>query len=138
MKQKLISRGLSLLARREYSRRELFDKLQKYSTDKDLINEVLDYFVELNYQDDQRFIECYVRDSINSGYGPIRIKYKIQQKGISSSQINEYLDGLDINWKELAENLIDRRFKDQDLDDRKIMAKVYNFLYSRGFLASDY
>ena len=133
MQRQLIAKALNFLSRREYSRRELLLKLEKFTTEKELIITVLDYLQQQNYQSDQRFVESYVRTSILSGYGPMRIKYKIQQKGISCAEIEEYLANLEINWQELAHQQILRKFGNKDLKDRKVLAKIYNFLYLKGF-----
>ena len=71
-----------MLARREHSRRELTQKLTEKSFEKADIEELLNEFVALNWQSDQRFAESYSRSRLRNGYGPIRIQYELRERGI--------------------------------------------------------
>lgn len=97
---------LRLLARREHSRRELLDKLVLRGFERDECEPVMDVLGEQNWQNDGRFAECYVRQRITSGYGPIRIAYELQQRGIEGIDLDAHAEehggwlnlALDVYW----------------------------------------
>ncbi len=97
-----------MLARREHSRRELTQKLTEKSFEKADIEELLNEFVALNWQSDQRFAESYSRSRLRSGYGPIRIQYELRERGIEL-EIDEVFEELP-DWQVLLNDLHDKKY----------------------------
>lgn len=126
------NQAFRLLARREYSYRELQQRFER-SFCADEVTRVLDYLVEEGYQSDRRFCEIYVRNRLSQGYGLSRIRFDIRQKGIDDSLLSEVLEQEAPDWYELALEVRLRRFPDIDRSDRKRVAKVMRFLLQRGF-----
>ncbi|MCP1316121.1 regulatory protein RecX, partial [Halomonas sp. 707D7] len=75
--------AIQLLARREYSRAELFDRLVKKSFEADDIQTCLDALEEQGLQSDARFAESFVRTRILRGQGVIRIKQELRLRGVN-------------------------------------------------------
>ena len=124
---------LQLLARREYSARELQQKLQD-GHDEENIATVLAQLQAQGLQSDHRYAEMWVRHRRQQGYGPIRIQGELRQKGISSELARECLDdGTD--WFDSARACRERRFGSGRPDDIKARAKQVRFLQYRGFSA---
>lgn len=150
--QEIREKVLQLLARRDYSVRELVTRLAP-KFDPDLVDQVLASFAERGLQSDQRFAENLVRGRINQGHGPIRIQAELKQKGISQPQIEQALEANPVDWYELAVTTCQRRFgspssvqddlqEDNPTDieshtrrkaDLKARAKQMRFLQYRGF-----
>ncbi|WP_445355904.1 regulatory protein RecX [Microbulbifer sp. EKSA008] len=136
--QALFSAALELLTRREHSRHELRQKLAaKFpSADFDTLFERLH---ELNYQSDQRFAEVFARSRVQRGQGPMRIRQELQQRGVCGELIAQALDQLEVDWFELAAEMLQRKYRapmsaelprDQWMKER---ARRQRYLAYRGF-----
>ena len=125
--------AMDLLARREHSRRELKQKLKKRFKDDKLIDEQLDRLAEERLQSDRRFAESFLRQRINRGQGPMRIRQEMRQKGISDSEIDAALEEEQPDWYALAEEVYRRKFGELPPEDIKAKAKRSRFMQYRGF-----
>lgn len=124
---------LRLLARREHSRRELLDKLAVRGFDRDEVEPVVAGLIEQNWQNDQRYAECYVRQRIQAGYGPIRIAYELQQRGIADVDLDIQADEQVGGWQNLAMNVYLRKYDEQRSLSSNEWLKRSRFLQQRGF-----
>jgi regulatory protein len=102
--------ALRYLARREYSRLELFRKLsQKYVSGSD-IQSVLGQLQEQGYQSDDRFTEMFIRTKVRAGNGPFKIKIELREKGICESTALSAFDRQSIDWLQIAHEVKNKRF----------------------------
>jgi regulatory protein len=126
---------IALLARREYSFAELERKLLPLTEDEALVYKVLDWMVEYDYQSDERFANMFVRSRGVSGYGPIRIRLELNQKGIKEYLIeNAFEENInEVNWSDEVDRLIEKKSKNLDFTDMKSRSKVMGYLQRRGF-----
>jgi len=131
----LTNAALGLLARREYSRGELFERLSRRSENAVLVEQVLESLQEQGLQSDQRFVEHFVRYRIGQGKGPIKIRQDLRQKAVSDELIRLHLDQDTEFWSEKAEELYHRKYGQNALKDDKDFAKRLRFMVSRGFQA---
>jgi len=133
---KLRAQALKLLARREHSRTELALKLQRRQWQLSQIEQVLDDFEERNWLNDQRFAEIFARQRRERGYGPLRIKADLHQRGIYRVPAPSEEEG-PIDWIGIATNALERRFGSQagpdSEPDRNLWLKRARFLAQRGF-----
>jgi len=67
------------------------------------------------------------------GYGPLKIKLELKQRGISSDLIAAYLEFNDEIWLETACQAYEKKFGGKLLDSTNERAKRIRFLQSRGF-----
>jgi len=102
--------AMDILSRREHSRYELTQKLRQREFDPDEIEEALDRLQQENLQSDSRFIESYVNSRINAGFGPLKIKHELRQKGVEPERIDNYLHGLTVEWQELMSVQRNKKF----------------------------
>lgn len=130
-KDTLETKAVRLLAHREHSRTELKRKLSKF--DDGSLTNVLNQLEEKGYQSDTRFTEIFVRSRINSGYGPMKIRFDLGQKGIDEVGIAHIMSELSVDWSMLAKQLRERRFGNEIPTDRQEAAKQLRYLASRGF-----
>lgn len=126
--------ALNALSRREHSRLELVQKLHKAGFSNEDIEPLLEDLIKRNWLSEERFIEAFVRYRFNQGYGPLRIRFDLQQKGISGEIIANALLEYQDQWAESAKSLKIRRFGENPPSDQKTKAKQMRFLSSRGFL----
>lgn len=128
--------AIGLLARREYSRAELAQRLRKKAFDEAAINECLDTLIEQGLQSDARFAAVFVRSRILRGQGTIRIKGELRQRGIDQETLSAAFEAVEesenVDWFELARETLARRFESPG-ETPKERARRERFLANRGF-----
>lgn len=132
----MLERGIEeaavrLLAAREHSRSELRRKLSW--ADSDALEEVLGRLAEQGLQSDARFAEQYVAMRIRRGYGPLRIRAELRERGVGDELIREFLPRDDELWRPRVEEAVRRKFGDELPKERRARMKVGRFLQYRGF-----
>ena len=125
--------AVRFLAVREHSTRELHDKLSTRFADTDLIDRVLAGLRQRNLLSDERFTEQYVSLRTRKGYGPLRIRAELAERGIDSALIENWLDPSPRAWAEQMREVARQRFGDASAGDRKEQARRARFLQYRGF-----
>ena len=127
------NRALRLLARREHSRMELWHKLNRRAEDDSQLARVLDHLEAEGWLDDSRFAEVYARQRREAGYGPVRIRAELEQRGVTEAP--EALSSVaEHEWQEAATRQRFRRFGDDGSTlSWKEMGRQSRFLAQRGF-----
>jgi regulatory protein len=123
---------LRLLARREHSRRELLDKLALRGFNRDEVEPVIDEMAEQNWQNDERYTECYVRQRIARGYGPIRIAFELQQRGVTGVDLDSQAEEQG-GWQHLLMDVYRGKYDDEQSLTQNEWLKRSRFLQQRGF-----
>lgn len=126
-------KAMTLLSRREYSRYELYQKLKSQAVSIAVLNEELDRLQDDGYQNDQRFAESFVRQRVSQYWGPKRIVYELQQKGLSKSLINQVMQEMEVDWQELANALMAKKIAVKQPLSPQEQAKWLRFLLNHGF-----
>src|SRR5690554_5183724 len=80
---------ISLLGRRDYSRKELYLKYKDRVESLEDLDIVLEDFAERGWQCDTRFCESFLNSRCYR-YGPIRLRFELSNKGITDAR-----DGLE-------------------------------------------
>ncbi|QPK62702.1 regulatory protein RecX [Methylomonas sp. LL1] len=124
---------LRLLARREHSRRELLDKLALRGFQRDEVEPVIEVLAEQNWQNDDRYAECYVRQRIQNGYGPIRIRYELQQRGIDDADLDAQAEEQGGGWRNLLLDVYIGKYGEEKSLTQAEWLKRSRFLQQRGF-----
>ena len=127
---------MRLLVYREHSRAELRRKLQTRFPDSPEIERVLDGLEQCNYLSDERFVEEYLKSRVRKGYGPLRIKAELQERGIAKDMIGRYLSGYDDQWYQLMQSAASGKLSSTSGCEQKNQQKMARFLEYRGFPAS--
>lgn len=125
--------AMDLLARREHARGELKQKLQKRFPDSELIDEQLDRLAEENLQSDSRYAASLLRQRINRGHGPQRIRQEMRHKGIADTAISAAIEAEAPDWYALAEAAYRRKFGALPPEDIRDKARRSRFMQYRGF-----
>ena len=124
--------AIALLARREYTRSELEERLLRHEHPPEEVSALLDRLAEDNLQSDARFVEHFVRSRIARLQGPRKISAELSGRGVERDMIAQALEESAADWTSLATEALHRRF-DGPGDDMKARAKRQRFLASRGF-----
>ena len=122
-----------MLAGREHSRAELQRKLAARGHTTGAVEKVLDDLQGRGLLDDRRFAEQYARMRVRKGYGPLRIRAELRERGIDTATIGVLLDAGSYDWRELLREVRLKRFGPQKPAVRSEQARQARFLSRRGF-----
>lgn len=125
--------AMDLLSRRDHSHKELFEKLRLRSFEADEIIQALDRLQSENLLNDERFCESYIHYRAKKGFGPIRIRNELVEKGVDSELIQHGLATYESRWSELMQQQRLKRFGADIPDDYKEKMKQARFLQNKGF-----
>ncbi|MBA58739.1 MAG: hypothetical protein CMQ40_06150 [Gammaproteobacteria bacterium] len=128
--------AMDLLARREHSFKELVFKLyRKFENHQVQIIEELERLSSEGLQSDSRLAEDYIYFRSKKGRGPLKIKAELLEKGICAEIIDNAFNESEIDWTQILETTIARKFNvlGSESDDQEEKLKAFNFLRQRGF-----
>jgi regulatory protein len=138
---KIKQRALEWLLSRPHSTKELRDYLYKKKTDKELIEEIVNDFIEKRYLNDENFSRWFAENRRRKNKSNRAISSELYAKGISAvtiqstlSDLNETDSDSSSTEKEALNNLVNK------LSDRpryKDPQKLTSYLISKGFSYSD-
>ncbi|WP_324044175.1 regulatory protein RecX [Aeromonas dhakensis] len=121
------------LARRESAESELARRLRQQGYLEEVIEAVLDYCRGYNWVNDERYGAMAVRAGAAKGHGPLKIRFELRRKGLDDGQIDAAFEQPELDWFELALELLERRANLADLADFKLRMKWLKYLLGRGF-----
>ena len=132
-------RAMNLLQKKDYTEKQLRDKLQEGLYSQELIDEAIDYVKSYRYLDDERYARDYITYHMEMR-SRNRILQDLTGKGISKDVIISIMDELyseseeatgDIEAEQINKLLIKKHF-DNDMD-YKDKQKIMAFLVRRGY-----
>ncbi|MFZ4500801.1 MAG: recombination regulator RecX [Burkholderiaceae bacterium] len=124
-------RAIAALTRREFSRSELFKKLSPLAASPEHVNQVLDGLIQEGLLSDERFAGSVSRLR-GAKYGTARVRYELQQKGISGDTLDAAVKQLKVTESERLEAVWERKFGNPPLEPAE-SARQQRFLAQRGF-----
>jgi regulatory protein len=135
--RKALNTALRILTRRDHSKHELIQKLEARGYAAEIIDDVISQCEQLDYINDERTAQVFIRQLHRKGYGMKRIAFELNLKGLHGKLFQEMVSqsislsderrGAD---KIYQKNI--RRFE-REKDASKRKDKIYRFLYGRGF-----
>ena len=129
----IYNKALDLVSRREHSRHELMQKLDKrYPETAPIIEEVLDKLEFNQILDDERFAEMYLNSRARKGFGPKKIEMELHSKKVDSFFISNAVEAYE-GWLENAQKQLKKKFKNNKPTDYQSKMKQKQFLFTRGF-----
>lgn len=139
-KQEIWSKALTFLAMREHSCQQLRQKLKRYCNsdveDEALIEDTLAQLIAKGWLSDHRFAQAYIESRANRGFGPRRIQWELETRGVASSIISDLLNENDATWDERLAALRRKKFSMNKPSNQQQRMKQRQFFYSRGFTSS--
>ena len=121
-------KALNLLEFRAHSRKELFDKLRRF-TDAQTAGEVADALEEAGLINDEEYAYQCAHDLMELRFfGPNRVRQELSRRGISPETAEEAI----FRTEERLRCLIERKYKNS-LKDEKNIAKTINSLFRLGY-----
>ena len=145
-RRKMMNKALDLLSMRDYSRRELSDKLvtkaweKKERKDMDLgslkqqASDICDRLEELGLLNEERFARSYVDELIRRKHlSKSGLKTALIQKGVQRDIIETVLEEVEVDPVEQVRELLATKFKNRDLSDEKQKTRTVNALLRLGY-----
>lgn len=130
--------AMNLLARREHSVRQLRIKLQRRFPGDERIDEQLSRLTAEHLQCDVRFAASYTRQRISRGYGPVRLREELRERGVAEADSTAAMEELEIDWYALAAEVMHKKFGALAPRDIKEKARRARFMQYRGFATEHY
>lgn len=131
------AQAVSLLSRRDHSTKELAAKLVAREASPVHIEAVLQRLVDARFLSDERYAENYIRQRSAKGYGELRIRAELRERGVDegivNTQIRQAEERGEVDWFELAQTAYRKKFGDRTIEDLKERAKRMRFMQYRGF-----
>ncbi len=125
--------AMDLLARREHGRIELSRKLRSRGAPPELIEPALDRLAEEGLLSEARYLESFVRMRANAGYGPLRIREELSQRGLAREDIEQALRDSGFDWGAQLYEVWMRKFAGELPGDQRERARQGRFLSYRGY-----
>ncbi|MDD2971925.1 MAG: regulatory protein RecX [Lachnospiraceae bacterium] len=134
-------RSLNLLKDREYTEKQLRDKLRQGFYPDEIIQEAVDYVKSYRYIDDRRYAQQYITYQL-SYRSRKRIEQDLMKKGIQKDIIKEFFEQIESdemkeNEIQLIKKLVEKRHFDWETATSQEKMKLYGFLYRKGFTSEN-
>ena len=125
--------AMDLLARREHGRVELTRKLRKRGAPDTLIDEALERLTQEGLLCEARYLESFISYRARAGYGPLRIREELGQRGLARGDIEQALRDSGIDWRAQLQVTWQRKFAGQLPQTPREQAQQGRFLSYRGY-----
>ncbi len=135
--RKALKTALRILTRRDHSKYEISQKLGARGYAGEVIDDVISKCERMDYINDERTAQVFIRQLHRKGYGPKRIKFELNLKGLRGKNFQDVVSqSISLSdERQGAEKIFQkhiRRFeREKDVSKRK--DKIYRFLYGRGY-----
>lgn len=133
-------RAMNLLQKKDYTTKQLRDKLDEGLYPKELVDEAIEYVRSYKYLDDERYARDYITYHMSTR-SKNRIIQDLITKGISKEKLMPIMEQLylqedgDIELEQVKA-LLEKKHYNQDMTDFKEKQKIMAFLMRRGFQMS--
>lgn len=131
-----LQRALKFLGFRARSEQEVRVKLTQLGFPQRTVEATLNRLRNLSLLNDEQLArDLALSRAKHGGYGHLRIERELLQKGISKSLTQRILSETvtEQGEKENAMALLEKKFKNKDLNDLRILRQADNFLHQRGY-----
>ena len=85
------------------------------------------------FQSDYRFADSFVYNRVQRGYGPVRIRRDLRERGVADEVIDAVLSARDEDWVARLGEVHAKKFGNNNPTDYKEQMRRARFLQYRGF-----
>lgn len=130
-------RSMNLLQSRDYTRRQLEDKLKQGEYPPECVEEAIAYVESYGYIDDYRYAKDFIEYHLQTKSRK-RIETDLMRKGIGKDIIDKAFDeledlGVEQDELSLARTLLNKKKYCANTATKQEQQKMYGFLYRKGF-----
>lgn len=132
--KKAMENALNILSKSNKTEYELRKKLVEKEIDEEIIDEIIQRLIELDYINDEKYIEQWIKTNSEKPGANKRVLYnKLRQKGIDRELIETAISAEPVDEYASARKLADKKIKTIKGTDKEKKAKLYVYLMSKGF-----
>ena len=126
---------IKFLRYRYRSEQEIRLYLLRKKANLQIIEQIISSFKQSSLINDRNFTKLWIEDRILKGYGKIRIKKELFDKGIDDVLIDKFLGEYScLYWQRKIKELLSIKYpKLKKINSVKEKYKLYNYLLRRGF-----
>lgn len=130
-------RSMNLLQSRDYTRKQLEDKLSQGDYPQECIDEAIAYVESYGYIDDRRYAKDFIEYHLPTK-SKTRIETDLMKRGIAKAVIREAFDelgnmGVAQDESAMIRDLLQKKKYSADTATKQEQQKMYGFLFRRGF-----
>ena len=130
-------RSMNLLKSRDYTKKQLEDKLRQGEYPKECIEEAIAYVESYGYIDDRRYAREFIEYHLQAK-SRARIEMDLQRRGIAKNVIQRVFEelgtmGVEQDESAMIRSLMQKKKYCMDTASRQEQQKMYGFLYRKGF-----
>jgi regulatory protein len=137
--KKCYQQAIKILARKDYSRFKLKNKLLEKDFQSHLIDDLLDLLIDEKYLREDYYKEARIKGMINKGYHPNYIHQKMYQENcpVTDVEIDDVLTECNTNEQDLLISLIKKKYRimdaiDEKKNDNQKREKILRFVATKG------
>lgn len=125
-------KAVNLLAFKDRTTQEITNRLKENGYSSDEIEETVEKLSYYGYLNDENYTISYIKDN-TSKKGKKLIANELSHKGIQKDIISDILSNSEIDDVSTIRDIMERRYKDADLNDEKVYRRLVGFFLRRGF-----
>ncbi len=129
-------KAMQWCSRREYCRKEIFEKVISWGCTPTEAQETVDFLVKHQFIDDHRYTEAYVKDKLRfNKWGKVKIAHILRAQNIDPAVIQNVLSGIDeTEYKQTLTNELAKKYRTiRKGNVFETKGKLFRFAASRGF-----
>ncbi len=137
--RRAFNKAVKLLSVKEYCASEIAFKLKNKDYTEDITDEVICKLYDYNYLNDKRYAYAYFMGYMKKKSRQLIIN-ELLMKGISVNTIeeaaNEIYSDNSIDEEALIKEILEKRYRNADLNDEGTRRRIYSYMIRRGFYIS--
>ena len=133
-------KAMQMCSRREYCRKDIFDKAISWGCTPSEASELVDFLVEQMFVDECRYTEAFVKDKLQfNKWGRVKIACMLRAQNIDRDIVIKALSGIDeTEYLQILIGELQKKYKSirrpvSKSNRAEIKGKLYRFAASRGF-----
>ena len=126
---------MDFLSRREHSSKEIYRKMSRKVESKEMLIQSIKDMEQDGLLSDERFAESYFQSRKRRGFGPLRIKNELIQRGVQENLF--YSSDETTDWSHYALEALKKKMNGKRPKETKDILKLKSFLNYRWFEFQD-
>ena len=128
-------KAMQWCSRREYCRKDVFDKAVSWGCTPVEAHEVVDFLVEQKFVDERRYTEAFVKDKLRfNKWGRSKIAYMLRMQHIDTNIIGAVLSEIDqAEYDKILTGELQKKCKSINGNAFEVKGKLFRFAAGRGF-----
>ena len=128
-------KAMQRCSRREYCRKDMFDKAVSWGCTLAEAQKVVDFLIEQKFVDDCRYAKAFVKDKLRfNKWGRVKIAYMLRAQNIDRDIVKNILSEIDeTEYNNILTGELQKKIKTISGNAFEVRGKLFCFATSRGF-----